>query len=193
MTVNSPVLFSESTGRAAVAGLASPFPLVHFTPGLISDDPLVRQLLSALDEVLAPVISTLDCMDAYLDPDVAPIDMVKYLASWLLAEVDDEWDEAAVRRDVRQAHARAKWAGTARSLYERLLPNEVEALIIEDCGSTKALTQPSDPSEWANPETLEIVLRVKPRRTEASELRRIERIARGLVPAHVTLRVEKLR
>ena len=189
MTVNSPVLFAESTGRAGVAGLPTPFPLVHFTPGLISDDPLVQLLLSALDEVLAPVISTLDCMDAYLDPDLAPIDMVKYLASWLLAEVDDEWDEAAVRRDVRQAYARAKWAGTARGLRERLVPYEVESLTLEDCGSTQANHQPSNPADWESPETLEIVLHVKPLRSGGSEVRRVERIARGLVPAHVRVRV----
>lgn len=193
MTVNSPVLYADSTGRAAVPGLPSPFPLVHLTPGLISDDPLVQQLLSALDEVLAPVISTLDCMNAYLDPDIAPIDMVKYLASWLLAEVDDEWDEAAIRRDVGQAHARAKWAGTARCLRERLVPHEVDALIIEDCGSSQALAEASDPAVWTSPETLEVVLRVKVRRKDTNELRRIERIARGLIPAHVSLRVVKIR
>jgi phage tail-like protein len=184
-----PALAGEVAGRGAVAGLRSPFPIVHFTPGMLADDMLVQQLLDALDEVLAPVISTMDCMDAYLDPDLAPIDMVKYLASWLLAEVDDEWDEGAVRRDVRQAHARSKWAGTARSVTERLVPHEVESLIVEDPGYTVSNEGPTKPADWADPEQPEVVLHVVPKREGAAELRRIERLARGLVPAHVSIRV----
>lgn len=184
-----PMLRDSPAGRGAVPGLRSPFPIVNFTPGMLADDLLVQQLLDALDEVLAPVISTLDCMDAYLDPDLAPIDMVKYLASWLLAEVDDEWDEAAVRRDVRLAHARSKWAGTARSVVERLVPYEVESLVVEDPGYTVSQEGPTKPSDWADPEQPEVVLRVVPKREGAAELRRIERLARGLVPAHVAIRV----
>jgi phage tail-like protein len=189
VTVSVPLLAGGTPHRGAIPGLASPFPLVNFTPGMLADDALVQLLLEALDEVLAPAISTLDCMDAYLDPDLAPIDMVKYLASWLLAEVDDEWDEGAVRRDVRQAHARAKWAGTSRAIRERLVPNEVESLEIVDSGSTTATLTPTDPSQWEDPPAVEVTLRVRPRRSEANEVKRIERLARGLVPAHVTVTV----
>ena len=51
---------------------------------MLAEDPVVQLLLGALDEVLAPIISVLDCFDAYLDPRLAPLDFVDYMSSWLL-------------------------------------------------------------------------------------------------------------
>lgn len=180
---------SHVEGRGAVPGLLSPFPLDKQIPAMLAEDPFVCRMLEALDEVIAPAISSLDCFPAYLDPRTAPVDMLRYLASWLLATVDDAWNEDSLRRDVGEAHARAKWAGTARALQERLVPHEVKSLTIEDPGSTKASVTPTDPKDWKKAPDPIITLRVIPYAAGREELLRIQRIARGLVPAHVVVKV----
>jgi phage tail-like protein len=63
-----------------IAGLGSPHPLGSGLPALYQEDDLAQRLLAALDEVLAPVISTLDNFDRYLEPSLAPLDFVEWLA-----------------------------------------------------------------------------------------------------------------
>ena len=73
-------------------------------PAMLADDPFVRSFLASLDEVIAPAISVIDCFDAYLDPLIAPTDMVLYMGAWLLATIDDAWSEDSIRRDVAAEH-----------------------------------------------------------------------------------------
>ena len=45
-------------------------------------------LTTGLDQVLAPVFSTLDGLEAYVDPGTAPSDFLDWLASWVGIELD---------------------------------------------------------------------------------------------------------
>jgi len=173
--------------RAAMPGLTSPFPLRNQVPAMLMDDPFVCGLLDGLDQVIAPVISVLDCYDAYLDPRLAPADFTRYLGSWLLASLDDPWDEAAVRRDVADAYERACSAGTTAGLYRRLIPHLVKSVSIRDTGSTTASETPSDPAEWgdAPPPVVRVV--IVPHEDRPADLGQIERIVRDALPAHVSL------
>lgn len=157
---------------------------------MLQEDPFLCQMLDGFDEVLAPVLSAIDCFDSYLDADLAPIDMVRYLGSWVLATLDDPWKDEAVRRDVAEASGRAKWAGTAKALKDRLLPREVRSLSIVDNGYAVAQSRPSNPDEWGDHSEPQVTLRVVPRDQSEDERARIGRIARSIVPAHVGLRVE---
>jgi hypothetical protein len=47
--------------RGTVPGLASPHPLGGTLPALYADDSFAQRLCDGLDEVLAPVLATLDC------------------------------------------------------------------------------------------------------------------------------------
>ena len=69
----------QASRRRAVAGMLSPFPLQHQIPAMLQEDPFVCRFLDGLDEVLAPIVSVLDCFDSYLDADIAPLDMVRYM------------------------------------------------------------------------------------------------------------------
>jgi phage tail-like protein len=154
-------------------------------PAMLADDPLICAFLRGLDEVVAPVISVLDCFDAYLDPRLAPPDMVAFLGSWILADIDDVWSEAAIRDDVTQAHERAVWAGTARSIRDRLVPREVASVEIVESGTTLTSTMPTDPQHWdeASAPSVRIV-------ASEGDRDQLRRIASRLVPAHVTLEVD---
>jgi phage tail-like protein len=178
-----------ATQRRDVPGLPSPFPLRTQIPPMLQDDPSIVAFLDGLDELIAPVISVLDSFDAYLDPQIAPLDMVRYMGGWVLASMDDVWTEDVVRRDVSRAALRAKWAGTERALRDRLVPFEVRELTVIDPGGTTAETAPTDPSSWHDPDELVVVINVSPKASGSAEIARIERIARTVVPAHVSVRV----
>ena len=69
--------------RGIVPGLASPHPIGGTLPGLYADDSFAQRLCEGLDELLAPVLATLDCLPAYLDPGTAPLDLLEWLAGWV--------------------------------------------------------------------------------------------------------------
>ena len=173
--------------RAAMAGVTSPFPLREQVPAMLMDDPFACGLLDGLDEVIAPVISVLDCFDAYLDPHTAPEDVVRYLGSWLLATLDDPWDERAVRRDVADAYRRACTAGTTAGLYQRLVPHMGRSMSIRDTGTTTASDSPTDPADWADAPPPVVRIVVMPHADRPVDMAQIERILRDALPAHVGL------
>ena len=178
-----------SAGRGMLPGLRSPFPLERQLPAMLAEDPFVTRFLSALDEVIAPAISVIDCFDAYLDPRIAPADMVRYMGAWLLATIDDSWTEDSLRRDVSEAHLRSKWGGTARGIRDRLLPHEVSALRIKESGKTITSSAPTDPESWQDAPEPTVTLTITPKEQGKPEVARVTRIAQALVPAHVSLKV----
>ncbi len=179
----------QSSSRKEIPGLNSPFPMRTQIPGMLQDDPFVCRMLDGLDEVIAPVISVLDCFDAYLDSNLAPLDMVRYMGDWVLASMDDLWTEDKVRRDVTTAAQRAKWAGTARALHDRLVPHEVSALVISDFGRVDTSDRPTNPEDWKESTTHTVVLSITTTDRSPAEIERITRIARDIVPAHVSMTV----
>ena len=84
---------------------------------MLAEDPVVQLLLGALDEVLAPIISVLDCFDAYLDPRLAPLDFVDYMSGWLLVSQVEYWTEETRRATLSSTVPRSKWRGTAKSPF----------------------------------------------------------------------------
>lgn len=176
---------SLTTQRHMVPGARSPFPLEAQIPAMLADDPLVCAFLRALDEVIAPAIHTLDCFDAYLDPRLAPPDMTAYLGSWVLADIDNVWDESAIRDDVANAHQRASWSGTAHAIRTRLVPREAASVEIEDSGATLVSMSPTSPVDWESADGPTARVRI-----DTTDLDRIRRIVARLAPAHVTVEVE---
>jgi phage tail-like protein len=152
---------------------------------MLAEDPLICAFLRSLDEVVAPVIQVLDCFDAYLDPKMAPPDMLAYIGSWILADVEDVWFEDAIRDDVAKAHERATWAGTAQAIRDRLVPREAQSVEITDSGATLVSMTPSSPSDWIGGDSPSVRVSI-----EATDLTRIRRIVSRLVPAHLLLEVE---
>jgi phage tail-like protein len=103
--------------RAAVPGLGHPHPLGLSLPALFQEDDFAQRLCAALDEVTAPVISTLDCIDAYFDPFLAPDDFLAWLSGWVAVALDEAWTEERRRLLVSTAWTctgpRARWPGSA--------------------------------------------------------------------------------
>jgi len=74
--------------RGSVDGLASSAPLGPTLPAVFADDDLAQRFVAGLDEVLAPILTVLDCLDTYFAPALAPTDFVRWLGGWVGAETD---------------------------------------------------------------------------------------------------------
>ena len=98
-------------------GLASPYPLGQTLPSLYRDDVFAQNLCDGLDEVLAPIIATLDSLPAYLDPGTVPDDMLGWLAG-LDGDRAGRAPErgAATRTGPDRASSLLQWRGTARGV-----------------------------------------------------------------------------
>src|SRR4029078_7442547 len=66
--------------RGTIPGALSPVPIAGLLPGIYQDDLFTQQFTGGLDDVLAPVFTTLDCLDTYVDPWLAPEDFLEWLA-----------------------------------------------------------------------------------------------------------------
>jgi phage tail-like protein len=102
--------------RGLVAGLPSPHPLGPALPALYQDDTFAQRFLAGLDEVVAPIYSTLDNFDAYLDPHLTPDDFLNWLAGWVGIALDESWDVERRRAIVARAVDLYRMRGTALGL-----------------------------------------------------------------------------
>ena len=99
---------------------ASPHPLGATLPALYQEDTLAQRLCAALDAVLAPDITMLDCFPAYLDPGTAPPDLLDWLAGWVGLDAVRELPLDRRRDLVRRAAQLHSWRGTAFAVKELL-------------------------------------------------------------------------
>ncbi|MFG2602867.1 phage tail protein [Streptomyces sp. NPDC048514] len=176
--------------RAAVPGLPSRHPIGAQLPALYADDDFAQRFTAGLDTVLAPVFSTLDNLPAYLDPRVAPLDFVAWLASWVGAADDPAWPAELRRAAVVRAVELHRRRGTRRGLVERLrLTLGVNADVVGDGGAVWSRTAgaglPPEPGG-------EVVVRVWPGRDRDVDEDRVREIVRDTCPVHVSCRVEIL-
>ena len=179
------------SGRGLTPGVLTPHPLVGLLPALFQEDPFAIQLCAGLDEVLAPVLVALDCLDAYLDPALAPPDFVDWLAGWVGLVIDQNWTESQRRSLVARAVQLYLWQGTRRGLVEHLhLFTGVEPEVSDSGGaawsSSPGGVVPGDPVP-------EVLVRVVLEADSSVDERAVEAIVRASKPAHVRHRVEVVR
>ncbi|MBD0742326.1 phage tail protein [Streptomyces sp. CBMA152] len=176
--------------RAAIPGLPSRHPIGGLLPALYADDDLAQRFTAGLDTVLAPVLSTLDNLPAYLDPRLAPSDFVEWLSSWVGIGVDPEQPEELRRDVVVRAMELHRRRGTRRGLVERLrLCLGVEAEVVDGGGATWSATAGSElPAGTVE----DVLVRVRPGRTRAVDEAKVLDIVRASCPVHVACRVEVL-
>jgi phage tail-like protein len=146
--------------RGTVPGLRSAHPLADVLPGVYVEDPLAMGFTRGLDTVLAPVFLTLDSLEAYVSPRLAPEDFLPWLASWVGVTLADSWPLERKRQIVAEAVHRHRHCGTRDSLrtfVEALTGGQAEIL---DNGGTvwsddPAVEPPGDAVPW-----LRVVVRV---------------------------------
>lgn len=175
--------------RGLVAGLPSPHPMGRRLPAVYQEeDPFTMRLTEALDEVLSPVLSTLDNLPAYVDPKLAPEDFLDWLASWVAFDLDESWDGDRRRRGIIQAVDLLRRRGTAAGLAEEVrLVTGAEVEVVENGGTAWSL-DPMSPLVGSPTPTLLVRVTVDDPATIDAD--RLEAIVRAAKPAHVAHQVE---
>ncbi len=102
--------------RGLIESLPSPRPIGTELPAAFQEDEFCQRMMAAFDEIVAPLFSTLDCLDSYLDPKLAPHDFVDWLASWVGVDIDETWTLERRRRLILDAVALYRIRGTAAGL-----------------------------------------------------------------------------
>lgn len=176
--------------RGAVDGLRSPHPLGPRLPSVFAEDDLAQRYVAGLDDLFAPLLSVLDCLEAYFSPELAPADFVGWLAGWVGAELHGDESERQARGAVAAATALHRMRGTRRGLAAAVqLATGVAPEIIESGGAAWSERPlgvfPGEP----NPR-LEVFLKV--RDPSAVDKRRLDALVAAARPAHVPYTVHIL-
>jgi phage tail-like protein len=174
--------------RGTVDGYASPWPLLVHLPGLYQDDVLAGELTSAFDEVLAPVIGTIDNFSAYLDPALTPEDFLDWLAGWVGLLPDENWPIERRRAIVALAAELYRNRGTVKGLAMHVKLFAAGEVDIVENGAAAWSTTP-DVAIPGTPE-FSLVVRIKPSRKGSVDKARLDALVAAAKPAHVPHAIE---
>ncbi|MGI8792824.1 MAG: phage tail protein I [Acidimicrobiales bacterium] len=174
--------------RGMVEGLETPHPMGALLPSLYHDDDFTQALTAGLDQVLAPVFSTLDALEAYIDPGTAPSDFLDWLASWVGLELDASWPEEGRRALVAKAIELYTWQGTIKGLV--MLIETYTGITPEIVDSGGATWSPTPDGDLPGDDSATIKMKLTVPGDVAIDTSRLERLVAGAKPAHMLLQLE---
>jgi phage tail-like protein len=157
-------------------------------PSVYLQHDFTAELLCAFDDVLAPVLLTLDGLDVYLDPMLAPEDFLPWLASWVGLAVNERWSVEQRRQFLSEAADLYRWRGTVTGISRAVEVYAGVAPEISEGGGVAWSPQPGGavPGQRGAP----LVVRVHATGGRPVDPDAIERIVADAKPAHVPHRVE---
>jgi phage tail-like protein len=176
--------------RGHVDGLASPHELGPSLPALYFEDSFAQRLTSAFDDVMAPIHASLDNLDAYVDPWLAPDDFVEWLSEWVGAVVDQTWDSDRRRASVAYASELYRLRGTARGLAAQVELVTGGSVEIVENGATAWTLNPTEGLPGTADQHL--VVRVTVPNPKALDMARLDRLVLAAKPAHIPHTIEVL-
>jgi phage tail-like protein len=121
-------------------------------PAVYRENDFAMRFVGVLETVLDPIVTTLDSLTAYVDPRLAPPDMIEVLAFWLGIELDESMDDATRRELLLHSAEATRWRGTRKGLEMALrltfpdLPLRVE----DEGGVVFTRDASSEPAPAAN-------------------------------------------
>jgi phage tail-like protein len=167
-------------------------PLIQRLPSLYQDGMFLEQFTAGLDVVLAPIIATLDCLDAYVDPEVAPPDFVGWLGDWVGLRLDEDWTVERRRRLVAAAAELFAARGTGHGLADEIELYTGGAAEIQDPGRVWTSALPTGDEERRNRRSADRTVRVTVDVTNAGDVNwpALQALIRDAVPAHLPVEIE---
>ncbi|WP_371576790.1 phage tail protein [Streptomyces sp. NBC_01314] len=174
--------------RGSIDGLGSPTPIGTMLPAVFADDDLAQRFIGGLDDVLAPILSVLDCLDSYFTPSLAPLDFTQWLAGWVGAETDGTEPEARLRAAVAAAAYLHRVRGTRRGLSEAVRLVFGVTPEITESGAATWDARPLGPVPGEARPRLHVALRL-PDPTPADE-HRLDSLVAAARPAHMPYTVQ---
>jgi len=172
-----------------VPGLGVPRKLIETMPAVYQeDDFFTRRLTEGLDECLAPIMSTLDCLSAYVDPYLTPTDFLDWLASWVSMVLDETWAEDRRRATLAHAVELYKMRGTAAGMRAEVQIFTGGAVEINESGGCVWSATPG--GEFPGEPSPRLAVRVIVNDDTAVSERAVNAIVSAAKPAHVVHAVE---
>ncbi|AWW35867.1 MULTISPECIES: phage tail protein [Streptomyces] len=170
---------------------ASPHPLRDQLPGVYAEDTFAGVFADGLDTMQGPVLTVLDCLDAYFRAGLAPVDFLDWIGEWVGAELQGLTSEPVRREAVGAAMVMHRRRGTAQGLAAAVrLAFGVTPEITESGGATWSPRPrgafPGEPVPF-----LRVVVRVPD--PAAFDVRRLESLVGAARPVHVPFTVEVLK
>jgi len=174
--------------RGAIDGLANPFPMGLMLPGMFQGDDFVQRFTAGLDDALAPLLSTLDNLEAYFDPELAPMDFAAWLAQWVGVPVDEEWSAERKRQVVAQAASLYGRQGTVVGLRDVIALYTGAEVEVDENGGVAWSALPG--GEFPGSPEPKVKVTIRASTDEPVNAERVERLVAAAVPAHVPFEVE---
>lgn len=177
--------------RGLVPGLENPHQMAGQMPAPFQDNAMAVGFVAAMDEALAPVINSLDNLDAIFDPELTPVDFLPWLASWAGLELDENWSEQQQRRMISKAVELYHLRGTRRgivqliSLYVGVEEGAIE--VVDSGGAAWSVTPGGAVPGDARPS---VTVRVHVDDPDEVDTQRVQRLVASSVPAHVARTVD---
>lgn len=134
------LISEEEPGALGVASA-----LRQAIPAVYQEDPLFMELCAAIDDLMAPLVTAVDCFDAYLDPYLAPADFLPWLADLVGYQGSVRQgtsDERARIGDAVRDHTRRGTALAVREAAARAAGVPLEQVELDDPGGTRWSTTP---------------------------------------------------
>jgi phage tail-like protein len=177
----------EVLGRSTVDGLRTPYPLASLLPGFLQEDEFAVRFTAGLDDVVAPVISAVDCLDAYVDPRLAPQDFLEWLAAWVGAPLDDNWTDEQRRASVGGAAELHRLRGTVEGV-RRVVVLATGGNV--EIGGSGGVTWALSPTDDQPQDATGLVIRVTVDRPDELRLAALDELVELTKPAHLPHRIE---
>lgn len=169
--------------RGQLEGVPSPHPLADTLPGMLREDAFARSLCGGFDEVLAPVLVTLDSFAAYLDLATAPADLLPWLAQWVGMAADHGQDPDLLRQQLRASREQHASRGTRRGIELAVRAAYGVAVQVEENGAAAWSAEPGGPLPGDPEPSLRVTVRVD--RADQVDPEALDAFVASVKPAHV--------
>jgi phage tail-like protein len=168
--------------------LVSPVPLISLLPGIYQEDLTTQRFTMGFDDVLAPIFATLDCLEAYVDPWLAPEDFLVWLSGWVGVTIDEGWPLDRTRAFIANIAEVYRWRGTVRGLRAELAIYTGGDVEISETGAVMWSRSPGAmvPGE----DVPRLAVRVLVDDPSAISLQTVDQMIASSKPAHVAHVVE---
>src|SRR4051812_49450543 len=174
--------------RATIKTLESPAPLGPMLPAIYQEDDFSMRFIAGFDDVLAPILLTLDCLIDYFDPALTPTDFLEWLAGWVGMEIDESWATERRRAAVATAVEMYRMRGTISGLRANLEVLSGGQVEITDSGGVAWSSSPMGP--LPGQESPRLAVRVTLPDATDRTTRALDAVVTGAQPAHVVHRVD---
>lgn len=170
--------------------LLSPHPLGHLLPGIYFEDDFTQRFTQGLDSVVAALLSTLDNLESYFDPDLSPADFIHWLSGWV-GLAGEPSDTVEGRREmIKRAVEIYRLRGTVKGLTEHIALAFGVAPEIREPGGVSTSTTSRSALPGAEEGELVVIMRVPD--PTAFNRSGLDGFVRANKPAHLPHRIEVL-